>query len=142
MFVEEWFYVMLCYFCYFSVMLFIMGVKRSKNVGHHGWPTTKNKKKHWLKPPRAVPQKTKFGPNINDSKSHICNSYFENITSGIRLWSAPSSRHHQKFFLFQIFEQKVSKVIKTSEKDHSFYNTVTLKKSHSFYVLQLTWHWK
>ena len=34
----------------------------SKNVGHYGWPTTKNeKKKNWLKRPKAVPQKTKFG---------------------------------------------------------------------------------
>ena len=30
----------------------------------------------------------------------------------------------------------------TSEKDHSFYNTVLLKKHYSFYELQLTWHWK
>ena len=45
----------------------------SKNVSHHGWPTMENKKKHWLKHPKAVkkhwlkcheavPQIAKFGP--------------------------------------------------------------------------------
>ena len=30
---------------------------KSKNVSHHGWPTTKNlKRKHWLKHPKAVPK--------------------------------------------------------------------------------------
>ena len=39
----------LCYGKKFIIM--------SKNVGHHGWPTTKNKKKkHWLKRPKAVPK--------------------------------------------------------------------------------------
>ena len=33
-----------------------------KNVGYPGWRTKKNKKKHWLKRPKAVPQKSKFGP--------------------------------------------------------------------------------
>ena len=27
----------------------------SRNVGYYGWPTTKKKKKSWLKRPRAVP---------------------------------------------------------------------------------------
>ena len=34
--------------------------------------------------------------------------------------------------------QKVSKLAKTTEKDNSFYNTVLLKKLHSFYEPQLT----
>ena len=34
-----------------------------------------------------------------------------------------------RIFLFQIWWQKISKPIKTSEKDHSFYNTVSLKKT-------------
>ena len=29
----------------------------SKNVDHHGMPTTKNFKKHWLKHPKTVPKK-------------------------------------------------------------------------------------
>ena len=38
-----------------------------------------------------------------------------------------------EFFLnFLIFHQKVSKSTKTNEKDHSFYNTVSLKKPHTF----------
>ena len=44
------------------------------------------------------------------------------------------------FFNFLIFQQKVSKPTKTSEKVHSLYNTVLLKKSHSFYEPQLTQH--
>ena len=46
------------------------------------------------------------------------------------------------FFNFQIFWQKLVKPTKTSENDHSFYNTISLKKSHSFYEPQLSWHWK
>ena len=56
--------------------------------------------------------------------------------------STRSSGHQQRFFLFQIFYQKVSKPTKTSEKDHSFFNTASLKKPHVFYEPQLTWHWK
>ena len=42
-----------------------------------------------------------------------------------------------------IFLQKVSKPTKTSKKCHSFYNTVSLKKPHSFfYEPQLTQHYK
>ena len=40
-------------------------------LGEGLWPTTKNKKKHWLKRPKAVPKKTNLDQNINDSKSHI-----------------------------------------------------------------------
>ena len=79
------------------------------------------------------PKKESLDQNINTSKSYICNSFFENVISVIQLWSTRSSGHHQSFFLFQIFQQKVSKSIKTSEKDHSFYNTVSFKKHHSFY---------
>ena len=46
------------------------------------------------------------------------------------------------FFNFQILYQKVSDPTKTSKKDHSFYNTVSLKKPHSFYEPQLTSYWK
>ena len=47
-----------------------------------------------------------------------------------------------RVFLFQNLKQKISKSIKTSQKDHSFYNTVSLKKPHSFYESQLFWNWK
>ena len=42
------------------------------------------KKKDWLKRPKAVPIKWNVNQNINDSKSRICNSFFENIISGIK----------------------------------------------------------
>ena len=48
----------------------------------------KIKIKQWLKRPKAVPKKTKFGPKykfINYSKSHIWNSFFGNIISDINL---------------------------------------------------------
>ena len=61
------------------------GVGVSRNVGYHGCPTTKNEKqKHWLKRRKAAPQKQNFDQNINDLKSHIRNSFFENIISGIQ----------------------------------------------------------
>ena len=76
------------------------------------------------------PIKQSLDPNINDSKSHICNSFFENIISGIQLFYI--SAHVtvgiiRVFFQFQIFKYKVSKPTKTSEKDHSFYKTVSFK---------------
>ena len=42
-----------------------------------------------------------------------------------------------EFFLFQAF-QRVSKPTRINEKHHSFHNTVSLKKTHSFYASQLT----
>ena len=45
-------------------------------------------------------------------------------------------------YYFQILWQKVSKPIKNSKKDHSFYNTVLLKKPHPFYEPQLTQHYE
>ena len=47
------------------------GRAMSKNVSHHGWPMTKNFKKHWLKRPKAVPKIRNLDQNIYDSKSHI-----------------------------------------------------------------------
>ena len=47
-----------------------------------------------------------------------------------------------ELFLISDFLKKVSKPTKTSEKDDSFYNTVSLKKPHSFCQSQLTWHWQ
>ena len=43
-------------------------------------------KKHWLKRPKAVPKKRNLDQNINYSKSHIWNYFFENIISGIQLF--------------------------------------------------------
>ena len=46
-----------------------------------------------------------------------------------------TSARDQNFFLISYF-QKVSKPTRTCEKNHSFYNTVSLKKPHSFYEPQ------
>ena len=46
------------------------------------------------------------------------------------------------FFLISDFLAKVSKPTKASKKDHTFYNTVPLKKPHSFYEPQIASHWK
>ena len=45
-------------------------------------------------------------------------------------------------YYFQIFLQKVSKPTKTTKKVYSFYNTVSLKKTHSFYEPKLNQHCK
>ena len=62
----------------------------------------KIKKKH----PKAVPQKRNLDQNINDSKCHICNFFFENITSGVQLYSTRSSGHHQILFYSRIYSRK------------------------------------
>ena len=43
-------------------------------------------------------------------------------------------------YLFRIFWFSCLKVNKTSKKDNSFYNTLSLEKPHSFYEPQLTRH--
>ena len=43
---------------------------------------------------------------------------------------------------FQIFLVENLKVNKNYQKNHSFYNSVSLKKPHSFYEPQLTHHYK
>ena len=44
-------------------------------------------------------------------------------------------------FVIPEFVAENLKANKTSKKDHSFCNTVSLKKPHSFYVSQLFWNW-
>ena len=63
---------------------FFMVVGGGGGSGEAEWSTMKNKKKHWLKRPRAVSKKRNLNKNINYSKSHICNSFFENSISGIQ----------------------------------------------------------
>ena len=60
----------------------------SKNVGHHGWPTTKKKKKkNWLECLTAVHQKTKFGLKFFFKISSLKFFFFvENITVGTQLF--------------------------------------------------------
>ena len=72
----------------------------SENIGHHCWPATKNKKKHWLKRPKAVP--------LQNSTISLTTIY--SLTR--------SSQHHQSFFLIADFlaeslkaKQKLAKKI-------------------------------
>ena len=75
-------------------------------------------KKHWLKCSKAVPQKTKIGSNINDSKSHIWNSFYENIISGMQLFIFVQTfqRTYQSFFNFRFFNRKSQSQQKPAKK--------------------------
>ena len=110
----------------------------------------------WVKMPTTVvgwwrkiwlyqsPKKQNLNQNTNDSKPRIWNSwfcFFKKILFQFRAYnfsylSLGFSVHYQSFFYFS----KVLKPTETSEKVHSFYDTVLLKKSHFFYEHQLTWH--
>ena len=108
----------------------------SENVGRR----RKIKKKNLAKTPQSSPKKRNLDQNINDSKSHIWNSFFENIISAYSVFIFVHTFQWTSsfFFNFQIFKSKVSKPTKTREKWHSIYNTVSLKKPHSF--LQISTH--
>ena len=65
--------------------------------------------------------------------------FFENIILGIQLFYIRSNVPVVIRVLFiSDFLAESLKANKTSKKDHSFYNTVSLKKSHSYYEPQLT----
>ena len=84
----------LCFRNYFAK--YFQGLRKLLYGGRTKWKCEKLKK-HWLKRPQAVPQSPINGnldQNINHSKSHIWNSFFENIILGIQL----SSGHHQSFY--------------------------------------------
>ena len=75
------------------------------------------KKTRWLKRPKAVPQKTKFVILFLKILFRACHFSLHVPMDIIRVFFIPD------------FVAKISKPIKTSEKDHSFYNTVSLKKT-------------
>ena len=125
-------YIKFCFICQGRRKLFYGGGRWGgggqglhKTVNHHGWLTKKN---------------------INDSKSHIWNScfFFKKILFQFRAYNFFIFVHtfqwtlSELFFSYLIFQQKVLKPIKTSERVHSFYNRVLIKKPHSFYERQLT----
>ena len=91
----------------------------SKNVDRHGWPTTKNLKKYWLKHPKAVPQETKFGPNVKDSK--ISNleffswKYYFGHTKVLYMPRC-SSGYHQFFFKFRFSSRQSQSQQKLAKK--------------------------
>ena len=87
--------------------------------------TTITTTKNWLKRLKVVHQKTKFGPKYKWFK--------------ISWFKSSSTRSTVLVDIFRVSSiQKVSKPAKITEKDHSFYNTVSLKKPHSIYESQLT----
>ena len=119
----------------------------SKNVYHHDWVTTKKKNNNntgW-NALKMSPKKRTLDQNINYSKSHIWNSFFENIILGIQIFFI---RPHvpvdmiRVFSYFRFSSRKSQSQQKLVKKDHTFYNKVLLKNTHSFYETQLTWHWK
>ena len=66
--------------------------------------------------------------------------FFENIILGIQLFYIRSNVPVVIRVLFiSDFLAESLKANKTSKKDHSFYNTISLKKPHSFYEPQFTW---
>ena len=62
----------------------------------------------------------------------FCKYYFEHTT--FLYLSRRSSGHHKSFFNFKFSSRKSQSQQKTSKKDHTFYNTVSLKKPHLFHL--------
>ena len=93
----------------------------SKVFGRHSLPTSKiwKKKKHWLKRPKAVPQKTKFGPKFKWFKISYLKLLFWKYFFGHTIFlysSTRSSGHHQSFFLISDFLAESLKTSKNYQK--------------------------
>ena len=77
------------------------------------------KKKHWLKRPKAVPQKTKFGPKFKWFKISYLKLLFWKYFFGHTIFlysSTRSSGHHQSFFLISDFLAESLKTSKNYQK--------------------------
>lgn len=72
----------------------------SKNSSHHGWSKTKNKIKHWLKIPKAVPKISKLSPKYKRFKVSdlelFSGKYYLGHTTLLFLCTC-SSGYHQSF---------------------------------------------
>ena len=99
-----------------TALLFNVHLSCFANVGHHSLLTKNNKRKTLDKTPESSPLKRNLDEDINDSKSHIWNSFFENIISSIQSFYIRPQVPVELFFNFQIFKQKVSKPTETSKK--------------------------
>ena len=89
------------------------------------------KKKNWPKRPKAVPQKSKFGQKYKWFKNSSLEFFFRKYYFGHAIFLCSFKRasgHHQSFFLISDLLAESLK----AKKDHSFYNTVLLRKPHSF----------
>ena len=70
-------------------------------------------------------------------------TFFENVISGKQhFYICPHVPVEIISFFIPDFLVEVSNQQKLAKKVHSFYNTVSLKKSHSVYKPQHTWDWK
>ena len=100
-----------------SFFIFYGGGLRT-NASHHGWPTRKNKKKTLAKKRLiAIPPKNKIWTKICYSKSHIWNSFFENITSGIQIFCiCPHVPVDFFFFLVRFSNRKSQSQQKLAKK--------------------------
>ena len=80
----------------------------------------KIKKKHWLKRRRGVPKKRNLKQNINYSKPHIWNYFFENSISGIQIFyicpDVPVGIIRDFFFNFRISSGKSKNQQKLAKK--------------------------
>ena len=78
------------------------GEKLSKNFDHHGWLTTKNLRKHWLKTPlKQSPEKRNLVQNINNSKISYFEFFFWTFNFGNTKFlylSRRSNGYHKIFF--------------------------------------------
>ena len=76
---------------------------------------------------------------------NICNSFLENIISracNLFIFIHTHQWTSSEFFYSRFSSRKFQGQQKLARKDHSFYNTVSLKTPHSFYEHQLTWRLK
>ena len=81
---------------------------------------------------KQSPKIRNLDQTINDSKSNLWNFFLK-----ILFWA-------YKFFIFIQTCQWISDLLAESlksKKDNSFYNTVLLRKPHSFSEPRLAWHW-
>ena len=111
----------------------------SANVGHHGWSKTENKKKAWLKHPKAVPQKTKFGHQYKWFKISHLKFFFMKILFRVYIFfylSTRSSGHHQSFFYFRFFNRKSQRQQKLARKSNHF--TIQFRSKNLTYFENLS----
>ena len=76
----------------------------------------KKKKKHWLKRTKAVPKKTKLGPEYKWFKISYLQFFFWKYYFGRTILVRTFQWTSSEFFLFQNLSQKISEPIKTSKK--------------------------
>ena len=112
----------------------------SKNVGHRGWPTMKNKK-NTLK---QSSEERNLDQNINDSKTHICNSFFFFLKILFRAYNF--SPHVPvdiiRVFFIPEFVAENLKANKNQRKISLILQYSFVQKATLIYKSQLLWNWK